>query len=236
MFKKLLKSFINLLFPIYCFICTSKIDDDEYGGICIDCWERVGEINEPFSEACFEPEGIVLEGKRKRRPLQKVFITGIYEEMIRDIIHLYKYNKKEQLVTPLAELIRKVLEKNDIDKSYILVPVPLHRRRKKQRGFNQAELLTRYLKEKYNYQTEENNLIRKVNTPSQISLGREERFENLIGAFDVNYPEEIKGQKFLLVDDVYTTGSTLNLCAEELIRHGAKEVMGVVIAKTVNAD
>ena len=135
------------------------------------------------------------------------------------------------MMRPLGEIMADCfddgLDLNDID---ILVPVPLHRKSKSRRGFNQSELLITELLRRLDREVSVNNLVRIQNTRSQIILSREERIKNVTNAFQVKNPELFVNKNVLLVDDVCTTGSTLNECARSLKSAGAQKVYGLVLA------
>ena len=112
-----------------------------------------------------------------------------------------------------------------------VVPVPLHKARKRKRGFNQSYELARYIADSKGLELMEKALIKKVNVAPQTSLPAEQRKINNKGAYEVVEPQKIKGKTLLLVDDVYTTGATVSECSFVLLKSGAKEVRVVTLAQ-----
>jgi len=159
--------------------------------------------------------------------------SGRYQGILKDIILLFKYRKFSILGKELARLAHNNLrEKRELFSGLeIVIPVPLHSKKKKQRGFNQAETIAREIAKLLNIDYVKDALVKKKNTPPQTSLIAEERRRNLKGAFDLKKREKIKGKTVLLVDDVYTTGSTLRECSRVLIQGGAQEVRALTLAQ-----
>ncbi len=166
----------------------------------------------------------------------------VYEQIFTEVIHCYKYKGKIQLARPLGELLltafRLFWKKNSID---VVVPVPLHLKKLRKRGFNQAYLLTR------NWQTiaekvpcglsglriERDVLVRTVATAPQTGLGRRQRAANIKDAFELVDETKIIDKRILLIDDVYTTGATVDECARLLLHHGAAHVDVLSLARAV---
>jgi ComF family protein len=132
-----------------------------------------------------------------------------------------------------VQLVLECMESKMEDYQGMIVPVPLHPRRLRQRGFNQAGLLARELGRRLRRTTRFDVLTRKQWTEPQTRLNREERLNNVKNAFQVISPGAIKGVRILLVDDVYTTGTTLSECARELKRSGAAEVTALTVTRAV---
>lgn len=165
--------------------------------------------------------------------LDGVVVATQYEDKIIDkAIHFFKYKGIYSLAQPLSFLLVRVLKQvNFWEQDWIIIPVPLHRRRERHRGFNQARLLADYLANSLDLKVVADLLIRKKFTYPQMKLDRADRQKNIKNAFGVNFP--IIGKKVILVDDVMTSGSTLEECAKILKQNGAKEVWGAVVARGV---
>jgi len=168
--------------------------------------------------------------------------AGIYDQSLMDLIHQFKYKGKTQLAKPLGKLLFAALfhiwNNKNID---VIVPVPLHKKRFRKRGFNQAYLLIKDW-EKINETIEvgllsakidRNVLIREKHTKPQTGLKRKERLKNIRNAFVVENTERVKGKRVLIVDDVYTTGATTNECARVLLKHGAQSADVLTLARAV---
>jgi ComF family protein len=167
---------------------------------------------------------------------------GEFEDALRGLIHLLKYQGIRPAARPLgrhlAAAIRPMLEEFT-DEPVLLVPVPLHRARRRTRGFNQAEAISRVaLRELRDLSVEfrPKVLVRTRSTESQTGFTREQRRENLRGAFAVPDSARVSGRNVLLVDDVLTTGATADECARILLRAGAKQVLVATVARAVALD
>jgi len=157
----------------------------------------------------------------------------LYEGPIRDLIHSFKYSHHTHLRYPLALLtlegLREFLTEQE---PHTIVPVPLHRSRLRQRGFNQAVLLGRVLSHNLSVPMTPDLLVRTRRTEPQVELSAEKRRLNVKGAFSVKKPGLVVGKRVLLLDDVMTTGSTMDECAKELKKAGALSVIALTIART----
>jgi ComF family protein len=158
--------------------------------------------------------------------------AALYEGAIRDLIHRLKYDGKVQVRRPLALLMAQRLAGfADHDSSDLLLPVPLHLKRIRERGFNQAILLGELLAREWKIPFER-SLLRRIRwTEPQVNLAAGERAANVRGAFAVGDPSVVKGRRVILVDDVLTTGSTVSECSRVLKRAGAVEVFVATVAR-----
>jgi len=160
--------------------------------------------------------------------------AGVFTGPLRNAIHTFKYSGDTTLAKPLAALVAEALDRKAAalpeGDAPVLVPVPLHRRRQRQRGFNQSELLARELSRLTGW-TVDNELVRVRETRSQVGLDPEQRKVNVADAFSV--AAEKVPTSVVLVDDVCTTGATLSECAAAVRAHGAKRVYALVVAKAV---
>jgi ComF family protein len=163
--------------------------------------------------------------------MEPVAAVGPYEGVLREAIHGLKYGRRRALAVPLGELLARRLEEEFADwQPEFLTPVPIHWRRRWQRGFNQAELLAEELAQLYGVGVDTESLRRVRHTRSQVGLSSELRRRNLADAFRVCRPESVKGRRVLLVDDVCTTRTTLMECARALRAAGAQTVYGLVLS------
>jgi ComF family protein len=177
--------------------------------------------------------------QRLHPPYERAVAYGSYDGGLRDLIHLLKY----QNVRPAAAILGRMLAETITGLGAILpageitvVPVPLHARKRTQRGFNQSELIAHAALKQLNpvrFQISVSALIRRRETESQIGLTRHQRRENLRGAFKVADPTQILKRNVLLVDDVFTTGTTVSECANVLRRAGANRVYVATVARTL---
>jgi ComF family protein len=159
-------------------------------------------------------------------------IGAYYEEgALKEAICAYKYKSIRALAEPLSDLLIDHLQKFPLSSNPVLMPVPLHKSRLRQRGFNQAGLLAEKVAKVFDFDYEENVLFRNRKTKPQVELSGRARHENIKDAFRCKNVEKIERRDILLVDDVCTTGSTLEECAKELKNSGAKRVWGLVLAR-----
>jgi len=160
-----------------------------------------------------------------------VYACCLYEGVIRECIHLLKYKGSSCMAKPLGEILAACLSgAADIARTDFIVPVPLHRRSRLKRGFNQSELLAREMAKLCNMKVEKHNLVKIKNTRSQVNLSKEEREANVKGVFRVCNPVIFRGKNIILIDDVCTTGATMSECARVLKSCDAAGVRGIVIA------
>jgi ComF family protein len=215
------------------------------GGLCSICGERLASPFTFAAEACDSESGEARCGlcRRLEPPYVKATAYGSYESGLRELIHLLKYNQVRPAAGVLGRMLAEAIE--DLQSLFtgsevLVVPVPLHARKLRQRGFNQSELIARAgLKLKAADRQFELNakvLERRRETKSQIGLSRHQRRENIRGAFVVAKPGEVAGREILLVDDVFTTGTTVSECARVLRRAGASKVFVATVARTLRAE
>ncbi len=158
----------------------------------------------------------------------------VFGPQARGVIHAFKYADQPYLSSYLAGWMNKEWDKYpDLKEAQLILPVPLYKKKQRQRGYNQSELLARELAKLRNLPLDTTSLIRSRNTPSQTKLGREGRLQNMSGAFSCVNPAAVKGKIVLLIDDVATTGATLEGCAEALKAAGAKKVIAYTLAREV---
>lgn len=236
----LLNALADFIFPPLCHCCRTYIPNSTDIHICDECLAKMLPVTSPLCPRC----GIPFKGDGDNHLCGKCIKTSssflsaraafIYDGKISELIHRFKYTPKPHLRKPLALLIAQELlpYKNEIVPE-LIIPVPLHKKRLRQRGFNQAVLLGELLSEKWQLPLLRFSLQRTRWTEPQVSLSALERHENVKGAFAVTDVGKIYGKRILLVDDVFTTGSTLNECARTLILAGAEEVHCVSVARAI---
>lgn len=235
MIERIITFLLNLLFPPVCANCQK-----EGSYLCSDCFFLIEILTNQYCPFCSFPK-IVLDGKtcprcRKNKNLTGLFAAVSYQNfIIKKLISLFKYQPFiKELSKPLSGLIIQhfglVGQQINFPQA-VLTPVPLYKKRLKWRGFNQAEEIAKELALFLGVPLLANVLFRKKETRPQIELSGRERKENIKGVFLCRAPEKIRGKIVLLVDDVFTTGSTMEECALILKDSGAKEVWGVAAAR-----
>lgn len=209
------------------------------GGTCSICGERL------LSPYAFLAEAEARCGlcRRIEPPFVKAVAYGSYEGGLRELIHILKYGQVRPAANVLGRMLAEVIV--DLERAFghstvVVVPVPLHARRLRQRGFNHSELIARAA---LKFRPTGDGLIlnakileRRRDTQSQTGLTRHQRRENIRGAFFVSTPEALSGREVLVVDDVFTTGTTVSECARVLLRAGASKVWIATVARTLKAD
>ena len=233
--KSMICDIVDFVFPPYCAVCESPLQSGEKV-VCEDCFQSIRWITPPFCRSCGRPlKRAVSECKKCRKnrlSLTRIRSLAIYDEILSSIIHLLKYEQKPSLAKRLGRMMSVLLLGDPVLSGVVelVIPVPLHPVRRRERGYNQSELLARALADSAGLPLLANALIRKRNTKSQTSLSPEKRFDNVADAFSVKQSDILKDKRILLVDDVMTTGSTLHSCAEALLSGGAQEVYGITCA------
>jgi ComF family protein len=202
------------------------------GGLCSVCGVRLAS---PF--AAGERCGLC---RRAGPPFAKAVAYGSYDGRLRELIHLLKYEQVRSATGVLGRMLAEAISGLVTGAEQVMVvPIPLHRRKLRQRGFNQTELIVLDALKRIGgrrYTLLPLILERHRETQSQIGLTRHQRRENMRGAFAVLKPELVKGQEILIVDDVFTTGTTVSECARVLRRSGASKVYVATVARTLKAE
>jgi ComF family protein len=157
----------------------------------------------------------------------------LYAGVVRKRIHQLKFGGKLHCIPPLVELLAATLDKYGRPGTEFVTPVPLHVKRLRQRGFNQSALLAKMLGRRLGLPVRFDALIRKHWTEPQTRLNRRERLENVQDAFDAPHPALVEGRSIILVDDVFTTGTTISECARVLKSAGASSVHALTVARAL---
>ncbi len=228
--------FWDIIFPPSCLLCQLRLSADEKQQstpFCERCASRVSPVGW-FCLRCKSAgeKGLPCSCYVSRHGLQRLFSLAWYEGEWRKLLHRFKYYSQPQLATPLGRhLAAKLQQDSRWPSADFVSSIPLHPQRYKERGYNQSYLLARRVSSemKISYAP----LLQRVrSTVSQTSLSRRERFANMHGAFAISAKYEkfnFKGSSILLIDDIYTTGSTLQEAARVLVGAGAREVNGAVM-------
>jgi len=238
------KFFLDLFFPKKCLGCGKH---DTY--LCPDCFSRLsaGQAQNILNNSCFFCGKISWQGRicLEHKPdvyLDRIISATEYKNpLIRDLIKNLKYNFVQELAEPLSQLLIQSLRQNFqfsmTNDQFLIVPIPLHERRLRYRGFNQAELLAQKVAQHFNLEISNNILVRKIFTEPQAKFKEdyEKRRANLKNIFVVD-PEQsrrksIANKIIILIDDVATTGTTLIEAARTLKENNAKEVWALTVAK-----
>lgn len=203
------KTLLDLIFPINCLGCGHSGDF-----VCFNCFEKIPLNNMPAQN--------------------NLLIASYYQNaLVKQLIHKYKYDFVKSLAIPLGELMIKKLSQQHIENP-ILIPVPLHAKRLRWRGFNQSEELALVVSQKLNLSVINNVLIRTKHTLPQTKIDNlKQRKANIKNSFQINpnFKDHLKNKNIILIDDISTTGATLEQCAKILQELKPKSIYGLVIAK-----
>ena len=228
--RALLDHILNLLFPVTCIHCHAPVQERRWGGACPECWSSLIRLEPPFCVKCGEPapaiEGLCGLCIKDEHAFDFARSALLFTRTLREIIHHLKYSDRVSLAKPLGDILKECMEREPFTGN-LIIPVPLHPSRERERGFNQAELLATRLGRPVATRL----LRRRKNTQSQTGLSRNQRKRNLAAAFETR--GEVKGT-VIVVDDVYTTGSTMDEIARTLKRAGAERVEVLTVARVAN--
>lgn len=239
----LIERWFQFFLPSQCHCCGTFLEEDEQG-FCPDCLSKIRWIEPPFCIRCgvpfLSPEvgdhhcGACLTGRKYFTMARAV---GCYEGPFREAIHRWKYEERNSLTSflggKLVEGFWRYWNSNALD---LLIPVPLHPIRLRERGFNQALLLVKELSRCTRIPYNTRLLRKKRPTTPQVHLSGREREGEVRGSFHISRTEEVQGRSILLVDDVYTTGATVNECSKILLRAGAKRVDVLTLAHAMKSS
>ena len=251
------RAIFNTLLPVRCHACGRVIApvsaDCKAGGseailracLCDACVGTFLAIESPLCPRCGKmfvsrqgPDHLCSHCSRHRWHFESARSAGVFDHCLAALVYRFKYSGRTGLAKPLGLIMRAVLHDtwtpDDID---CVVPVPLHRKRLRERGFNQSHLLARSLAASQAAGPEalhvDADVLRRIRpTASQTGLGRKDREANLKNAFAVNPGKSVAGLRLLVVDDVFTTGATVNECARGLLNAGAGRVDILTLART----
>ena len=238
MVTKFIKFLIKFIFPSECYVCKKCIDTD---GLCEDCISKLEFITKPYCPTCGYPfEFYMYDNDSNLCPscIKKSFnfdmarSVAIYNEMAKNIILPFKHADR----TEFANLIAKLMINNYdsfIKSVDIILPIPIHLFRMIKRKYNQSSLIGNIIAKHYSKPIYYNVLNRIKNTASQGHLGIKERKQNLKNAFSIKHSDKIKDKIILLVDDVFTTGTTINECSKILKKYGAKKIFVITFARVI---
>lgn len=233
--RALLASLANFAFPQVCGHCHRLSPEGLTGGICPGCWgtikawrggqcQRCG-VEAPagasLCQGCLIPDWGCSD----------IRTIGPFQSPLSEAIHRLKYSDARRVAWRLGNIMAAGLEENGrYRQARLVLAVPLHQARRRERGYNQAQLLAEQLGQALKIPAPEGLVSRARNNQSQTTLNKEQRRRNVDGIFAVHNPDRIKGRSIILVDDVLTTGATIGSCGQSLLSAGAREVLALTAA------
>lgn len=230
---------LGFFYPEICRICEVERATAKNGFVCSRCWQQVRFIRPPFCERCglpFEGDITTVFECTNCREMELHFSSArsavVAKTIVLEIIHRFKYQRELWFEPFLADLLlREALPVLRGQKWDFITPVPLHPVKHREREFNQAGLLARHLSDAATIPLNDKLLRRVSPTTTQTLLTREQRAENMRGAFAVRNGVKLNGEKIILIDDVFTTGATTSACAKALKTVGAGDVCVWTVAR-----
>lgn len=233
MIKEITEKIFEIIYPVKCPFCGEIVSSgnkkmSSRNWICAECRRKVPYLKEPRCMCCGKPvinaeQEYCFDCSKRKHAFEEGRSLWIHKEPAEQAIYAFKYHNRriygKAFGAELADQYGDYLKKKGIT---MIVPIPLHRKRKKRRGYNQAEILAKVLGESTGIMVDAGVLERVKATKPQKQLDNKGRRRNIKGAFRVT--KSVKGEKIMLIDDIYTTGSTLDEAAGVLKRSGAEKV------------
>jgi competence protein ComFC len=244
-----LKSVLSCLLPSSCVVCGKQSDNHQTVYICDSCFSALPRVSDPVCQMCNTPLGGVVQNENTSKQYictrcskKHVYYSALisvfyYAGAVVELIHTFKYKHRVSIGRFLtSELAKRLAELNWIDYIDCIVPVPMHPRRLYARGYNQAFILARYLGTAIKKPVFE-CLKRESFQHAQVGTPYKERIENVKNAFRIQKNSFIRGKRIFLLDDVYTTGATINECSKLLRAKDPSDiVVGAVACANLSGD
>ncbi|UCG34941.1 MAG: ComF family protein [Candidatus Omnitrophota bacterium] len=236
MLLKYIHAFKDIIYPPLCFACERKIQE---GYLCPECQDKVEYLFPPLCRLCSRPlsykNSYLCSGCiGKKSPFKRVISITAYKEPMTKLLHLFKYKNYDYLGRFLSHLMIQHIERIGLDLScyQAIIPVPLHPFRRKERGYNQTELLAKQIANHFQIPLRNDIIYQKKDKTSQTKLKKEQREKAMQGVFIAK--ESLKGKNIVLIDDILTTGSTLKECALTLKKRNTKDIIAITLSKTLS--
>ncbi|MBI4726169.1 ComF family protein [candidate division TA06 bacterium] len=240
MLKSLFHSLLNFIFPPFCASCHKNMLQQKSGLICDTCWDSLERWEAQSCQRCGMQVPSVSEDQapllcpKCRVPdwaCADIRVIGPFKAPLADAIHLLKYSDRRSVVKKFSGYMEQLLAgAGHYQTADLILAVPLHPARKRERGYNQAQLLAQALGKLLNKPCPEKIIFRARHNRTQTKLNKQQRLENVRDIFTVKKPELVKGKRIILIDDVLTTGATIGSCASSLLAAGASQVLALTAA------
>ena len=238
MLKALLEGIGDLIFPYNCILCSQYVPDKTHPQICSSCLAAIEFNAPPFCLRCsrhltvYSDQGLCPACTKFPIAFDQAWGTVKYTPVIQKLIHLFKYQQRTQVRHIFRYLFNEFHNRYPfaLQSFDLLMPIPLHPVRFRERGFNQSEFIARFISQSHGIPVKTGELIRTRHTQPQSFLDQKERWTNMKGAFRIKTHSDINQKSILLIDDLLTTGATASAAAQILKNAGAKRVGLLVIA------
>lgn len=236
----LLNGFLSLFYPFQCLNCKRYIKDFKYLFVCPECFSSIKDVKHNICKICSKPLAseyvdVCQECReRKKTYFEYIKAAGFYESPLKELIHFFKFNQKKSAGKILGDFILSRINNRFFDNMDFITFVPLSKKTEQERNFNHTRELALYISKKTGIKVLDT--VKKIKeTEDQSSLKREERLKNLKDAFDIkeDIKEKIIKKNIIIIDDIYTTGSTINEVARVLKENCAKDIFGLVVARAL---
>lgn len=227
----MLNKFLNLLFPETCPICHGPASDHKTAPVCTSCWQSIKPYTGPKCRKCGRPlasdaSTICGDCLQDGPAFESARSFGLYEGALRKAINLLKYHNVKRLSRPLSDILLGI----EMPRVDAVLPVPLYKKRLRQRGFNQSALIAKYSAKRPGQILVLDSLIKIRDTKPQVGLSSNERLKNMKNAFGIQNKKAVEGKDILLIDDVSTTGATIRECSKVLKKAGAGSIHVLTLA------
>lgn len=238
--QMLTRAMTRWLYPGWCAVCKANLHLTE-DHVCRGCFMKLPRIQSPVCRTCgvempphLDNAGKCSRCRKSRKMFDEVSAIFRYDDNFKSILHQIKYERKYWLLETFSRKIQRALENESSGYTLpaFIVPVPMDKKRLRERTFNQAQIIAQTISKILNVPVREDILLRRENRIPQSHLNRNERLVNLEGQFYVNKPIELANQWVLVVDDVVTTGATVHECSKAMKEAGAAKVSVFALART----
>lgn len=237
MIQQFIETAITFLFPAQCKVCDKNIGLESIPYLCKDCWGCLEIVTPPWCEICgINNIDAVCDVCATTPPRYgKLRTIAFYDDILQKIIHLYKFQKRKSLAKHLSYIMIKHQPQDFDFKEYdYILPIPIHKNRLRERGFNQSTLIAQGISNEIGINICSDALVRSKNTSPQSSLTRDARQTNVVGAFGIKNRSLIRDKRILILDDVYTTGATVKEAVNMLWNEDPIEIDVLTLARAVN--
>lgn len=233
---------LDFILPPLCLQCHTLVL--QQGGLCASCWQKISFISKPFCKSCGFPFDLPLELEsicgpcaREKPPFTRARAAVYYNEISKPLILRFKHGDALHMTPLFTEWLYQAGQ-DLFEQAEYIAPIPLHWSRLVYRGYNQAAILSHKLSKKTKITHAPDLLKRKKRTPSQGTLTAKERDKNVSNAFKLNkkYDQFVRDKHILLIDDVLTSGATVQACAKVLKKSGAKQVDILTLARVIKSE